>query len=196
MMATKSLSFRRSPVADMQQDASPLPLPNAGRDHVCVQIGDFDVAAEYEALRRPQSAASRQTGAVAMFVGLVRDFGDAQGVDSIFLEHYAGMTEKSLQKLVAEARQRWPLFEVRIVHRVGELRMCEQIVFVGVSSAHRDAAFAACEFLMDYLKTRAPFWKRETAGGQGRWVEQKATDVARGQRWDEVPACPQDPAAQ
>lgn len=179
----------------MQRDPAAVLPSSSGGDHIRVQVEDFEVAAEYAALRCPASSASRQTGAVAMFVGLVRDFGDAQGVESIFLEHYPGMTEKSLQNLVAGARTRWPLFEVRVVHRVGELSMGEQIVFVGVSSAHRDAAFAACEYLMDYLKTRAPFWKRETAGGLGRWVEQKTSDVARGQRWEEALPRPQDPPA-
>jgi len=181
-------------VAERAPGSPPVLPPAAGGDCIRVQAGDFDVAAEYAALRRPDAVDARQTGAVAMFVGLVRDFGDARGVDSIFLEHYPGMTEKALQRLVCEARQRWPLFAVRIVHRVGELGMGEQIVFVGVSSAHRDAAFAACEFLMDYLKTRAPFWKRETAGGQGRWVEQKASDVARGQRWEAAGGAEDPPA--
>lgn len=147
-----------------------------------VQEPDFDVAAEYAALR-----GGTATGAVAMFVGLVRDFGDAAGVQGMFLEHYPGMTEKSLATLVAEARERWPLYNVTVVHRVGALATTDQIVFVGVSSAHRDAAFAACEFLMDYLKTRAPFWKRETdAAGVSRWVDQKAADLSRGARWQDV----------
>lgn len=151
-------------------------------DTIRVHEADFDVAAEYAALCR-----GTQTGAVAMFVGLVRDFGDAASVQGMFLEHYPGMTEKALAALVAEARGRWPLFDVSIVHRVGALVPADQIVFVGVSSAHRDAAFAACEFLMDYLKTRAPFWKRETdATGAARWVEQKAADVSREARWQDV----------
>lgn len=152
------------------------------RDVIRVQEDDFDVAVEYAALR-----GGAQTGAVAIFVGLVRDFGDATSVRGMFLEHYPGMTEKALQALVMEARGRWPLFNVTVVHRVGALATTDQIVFVGVSSAHREAAFAACEFLMDYLKTRAPFWKRETdASGASRWVEQKAADVSREARWQDV----------
>lgn len=160
-----------------------------GLDHIRVQTQDFDVSAEYAALRNGTQAS--KTGAVAMFVGLVRDFGDASGVEGIFLEHYPGMTERSLAALITEARSRWPLFDVRVVHRVGELRLAEQIVFVGVSSAHREAAFAACEFLMDYLKTRAPFWKRETAaGGESHWVSQKAADLKRQERWAQPPQVP------
>lgn len=161
------------------------------QDSVSVQTGDFDVAAEYAELR-----GDPQTGAVALFVGLVRDFGDMTQVQDMFLEHYPGMTEKALVAIIRDARQRWPVGVVRIVHRVGLLRPTEQIVFVGVTSAHREAAFAACEFIMDYLKTRAPFWKRETAaGGESRWVDQKAADVGREARWaqdDPVPA-PQAP---
>lgn len=148
-------------------------------DVVRVQVQDFDVAAEYAALR-----GNAQVGAVALFVGLVRDFGDSAQVRGMCLEHYPGMTESVLTSLITEARGRWPLTDVCIVHRVGELAPADQIVFVGVSSAHRDAAFAACEYLMDFLKTRAPFWKRETdAAGVSRWVEQKGTDVSRESRW-------------
>lgn len=158
---------------------------STAQDSISVQVADFDVAAEYAALR-----GDAQTGAVALFVGLVRDFGDMAKVQDMFLEHYPGMTEKALAAIIGDARQRWPVGRVRVVHRVGLLRPTEQIVLVGVTSAHREAAFAACEFVMDYLKTRAPFWKRETAaGGESRWVDQKAADVGREARW-----APDDPA--
>ena len=148
-------------------------------DMIRIQQEDFDVAAEYAALRGNTS-----TGAVTMMVGCVRDNGDLAEVHGLHLEHYSGMTEKALASIVAEARGRWPLLAVRIVHRVGELAPGAQIVFVGVGSAHRAAAFAACEFLIDWLKTRAPFWKRETdAAGVSRWVEQKAADGERALRW-------------
>ncbi|MFZ5722872.1 MAG: molybdenum cofactor biosynthesis protein MoaE [Pseudomonadota bacterium] len=151
---------------------------------VRVQAADFDVAAEYAAL----CGAGIDTGAVTMFVGRVRSAGDLAAVHGMHLEHYPGMTERELGAIVQEAGRRWPLQAVRIVHRVGELSPGGQIVFVGVAGAHRAAAFAACEFLIDWLKTRAPFWKRETsAGGASRWVEQKASDRDRAARW-ELPA--------
>ena len=150
-----------------------------GIDHIRVGEADFDVGAEYAAL-----AGRAGTGAVAMFVGCVRDFGDSDRVSGLFLEHYPGMTGKALAELVATARARWSLGDVRIVHRVGHLAPGDRIVFVGVAAAHRAEAFAACEFLMDWLKTRAPFWKRETdAAGVSRWVEQKAADRDRAERW-------------
>ncbi len=152
-----------------------------------VQTSDFDVAAEYAALCAGSQAAGvdPQVGAVTMFVGRVRDGGDATDVRTMHLEHYPGMTEKALADIVADAASRWPLAVACIVHRVGTLAPSEQIVFVGVSSAHRAAAFAACEFLIDWLKTRAPFWKRETdAAGASRWVEQKASDLSRAARWE------------
>lgn len=148
-------------------------------DVIRVSAADFDVAAEYAALR-----GASDTGAIALFVGLVRDFGDRPDVRGLVLEHYPGMTEKSLAALVVEARARWAVQDVRIVHRVGALALADQIVLVGVSAAHRADAFAACEFLMDRLKTAAPFWKRETdASGISRWVDQKATDLSREARW-------------
>lgn len=162
---------------------------------VRVQAEDFDVAAEYAALFADERSAANTgiktgavtgaiIGAVTMFVGSVRDVGDMADVRSLHLEHYPGMTEKALAAIVAEAYERWSLLAVRIVHRVGELAPGAQIVFVGVGSAHRAAAFAACEFLVDWLKTRAPFWKRETdAAGVSRWVEQKAADDERARRW-------------
>lgn len=131
---------------------------------------DFDQGAEYRSL-----AQGTDTGAVVTFVGRVRDFGR----ERMFLEHYAGMTEAVLADIIAQARQRWDLHRVRIVHRVGELAAGEQIVFVGVSSRHRRDAFAACESIMDFLKTEAPFWKKE--GEQ--WVDAKESDSLAAERW-------------
>jgi molybdopterin synthase catalytic subunit len=145
-----------------------------------VEQQDFDPAEEYHALRDSGSG----VGAVATFTGLVRDSGDLKGVTGLFLEHYPGMTEQVIEGLVAEASKRWDVHEARVIHRVGHLALGEQIVFVGVCSAHRGDAFAACEFIMDALKTSAPFWKKEITGGGEHWVEQKAADVDRSQSWD------------
>lgn len=123
-------------------------------------------------------------GAVCSFTGLARDLGDQSGVQSLFLEHYPGMTESAIQAVVDEASQRWNIHRTEVVHRVGEIQAGERIVFVGVSSRHRQDAFEACQFIMDYLKTCAPFWKKEiTAAGDGDWVEQKASDREAAQRW-------------
>ncbi|MCG8476939.1 MAG: molybdopterin synthase catalytic subunit MoaE [Cytophagales bacterium] len=147
---------------------------------ISVQLGDFDVAAEYQALKQ-----STESGAVVIFSGLVRDMNLGESVGGLFLEHYPGMTEKSLEAIVEEARQRWPMDKVRVIHRSGQLQPGDQIVFVGTASAHRNAAFEACEFLMDYLKTRAPFWKRELTEEGERWVEAKDSDTQAAQRWEE-----------
>jgi molybdopterin synthase catalytic subunit len=149
---------------------------------VSVQEADFDVGAEIAAL----SAGRAEVGAVASFVGLVRDANDGNGVFAMTLEHYSGMTEAALAEIVAEAQQRWALLGVRVIHRHGRLLPCERIVFVGVASAHRGDAFAACEFIMDYLKTRAPFWKREETPDGARWVDARETDDSAAARWDEV----------
>ncbi|AZE48287.1 Molybdopterin synthase catalytic subunit MoaE [Pseudomonas chlororaphis] len=122
-------------------------------------------------------------GALVTFVGYVRDLNLGEQVGSLFLEHYPGMTERSLQRIVDEAHERWPLQRVRVVHRVGMLQVAEPIVFVGVASAHRQAAFDACAFLMDYLKTRAPFWKREQTLSGERWVEGRESDQLAASRW-------------
>lgn len=122
-------------------------------------------------------------GAVVSFTGYVRDFNDGLGVVGLFLEHYPGMTEKALEKIVKEAEGRWPLLGVEVIHRVGDLPPGEPIVFVACASAHRQAAFAACEFIMDYLKTKAPFWKREATPEGTRWVEGRATDQYAADRW-------------
>lgn len=147
---------------------------------ISIQTGDFDPAAEYQALR--DSGAG--TGAIATFTGLVRDSGDQEGVTGLYLEHYPGMTEQVIQGLIDQARQRWDVRKVRVIHRVGRLGLQEQIVFVGVCSGHRSDAFAACAFLMDALKTSAPFWKKELTDSGEHWVEQKASDRARAQRWE------------
>lgn len=122
-------------------------------------------------------------GAVATFVGYVRDINQGDQVSALFLEHYPGMTERSLQLIVDQAHERWPLQRVSIVHRVGALQAGEAIVFVGVASQHRQAAFEACAFLMDYLKTRAPFWKREQTPAGERWVEGRESDRLAQERW-------------
>jgi molybdopterin synthase catalytic subunit len=147
---------------------------------VRIQEADFDVGAELTALR----AGDARVGALASFVGLVRDSNDGAGVAKMTLEHYPGMTEKALDAIVAEAKGRWNIYAALVIHRVGPLRPCDQIVLVAVTSAHRGEAFAACEFIMDYLKTRAPFWKHETTPDGARWVDARETDDAAAARWE------------
>ncbi len=147
---------------------------------VSVQEADFDVGAEIAAL----TAGDARAGAVASFVGLVRDLNDGSGVSEMTLEHYPGMTEKALEAIVAEAGSRWDIYAVRVIHRVGRLLPCDRIVLVAVSSAHRGEAFAACEFIMDYLKTKAPFWKREVTPEGARWVDARDSDDSAAQRWE------------
>ena len=144
-----------------------------------VQVAAFDPGAEVNALH----AANLGVGAVVSFVGYVRDFNDGREVAGMFLEHAAGMTEKALAKIVVEAQQRWPLLNLEVLHRVGVLEPGEPIVFVGVASAHRQAAFDACAFVMDYLKTRAPFWKKEQTADGPRWVAGRSSDEAAADRW-------------
>ena len=151
---------------------------------VSVQEADFDVGAETAAL----SAGRLDVGAVATFVGLVRAdklSGAGSEVSAMTLEHYPGMTEKSLEAIIAEAGGRWQLQGVRVIHRFGRLLPGDRIVFVGVASAHRGDAFAACEFIMDYLKTRAPFWKKEDTPEGGRWVDAREADDSAAARWVE-----------
>ncbi|WP_199189316.1 MULTISPECIES: molybdopterin synthase catalytic subunit MoaE [unclassified Photobacterium] len=145
---------------------------------ISVQFDDFSVADEYEKL-----AEGTEAGAVVTFIGKVRDFNQGDAVTGLSLEHYPGMTEKSLQEIVDQAHQRWPLLKTRVIHRVGDLALGDQIVFVGVTSAHRGAAFEACEFIMDFLKTRAPFWKKEQTPEQSRWVDARETDTSAAERW-------------
>ena len=144
-----------------------------------VQTEDFDAGAEMARLR----AADARVGAVAAFVGTVRDMNDATQVSTLTLEHYPGMTEKALEAIVAEARQRFDIYDALVIHRVGTLRPTDQIVLVVVTSAHRGDAFDACRFLMDYLKTRAPFWKKEQTPDGPRWVEARASDDEAAARW-------------
>ena len=146
---------------------------------VRVQALAFDPGQETNAMH----AANVGVGAVVGFVGYVRDFNDGREVAGMFLEHYPGMTEKALGKIVVEAEQRWPLLKVEVLHRTGALEPGEPIVFVGVASAHRQAAFDACNFIMDYLKTRAPFWKKENTQDGPRWVEGKQSDQDAAGRW-------------
>ncbi|MDZ5605065.1 molybdopterin synthase catalytic subunit MoaE [Pseudomonas sp. RP23018S] len=146
---------------------------------VRVQETAFDPGHEVNAMH----AANVGVGAVVSFVGYVRDFNDGREVAGMFLEHYPGMTEKALEKIVVDAEARWPLLKVQVLHRIGALAPGEPIVFVGVASAHRQAAFEACDFIMDYLKTRAPFWKKETTAEGPRWVEGKQSDQAAAERW-------------
>jgi len=146
---------------------------------VRVQECDFDVGAELAALRRKQP----QIGALASFVGLVREVNEGSGVAEMTLEHYPGMTEKALAAIVSEAGRRWELIDALVIHRVGRLLPSDQIVLVAVASAHRGAAFAACEFIIDYLKTRAPFWKRELTPAGARWVDARTADDEAAERW-------------
>jgi molybdopterin synthase catalytic subunit len=147
---------------------------------VRIQTEDFDLSQEVARLRR----ADPGVGAVASFVGTVRDRGDGvEGISAMELEHYPGMTERAIEAMVAEAMQRFALRDVCVVHRVGLLKPLDQIVLVVVTSAHRGAAFQGCEFLMDYLKTQAPFWKKETTPEGARWVDACVADDAALQRW-------------
>ena len=146
---------------------------------VRVQTADFDIGAEIAAMRR----GNPKVGAVASFIGVVRDLNEGDRVAEMTLEHYPGMTEKALEKMVAEARSRWDIYDALVVHRVGTLKPGDQIVLVVVTGAHRREAFDACEFLMDYLKTRAPFWKKERTPAGARWVEARESDDLAADRW-------------
>jgi molybdopterin synthase catalytic subunit len=148
---------------------------------VRVQAEDFDTGDEIARMRK----GNPKVGAIAAFVGVVRDLNEGDSVAGMTLEHYPGMTERSIEAIVAEARSRWEIFEALVVHRVGTLAPTDQIVLVVVSAAHRGEAFAACEFLMDYLKTRAPFWKNERVAGGSRWVEARASDDEAAARWEQ-----------
>jgi len=149
---------------------------------ISVQREDFDCGAEIEALAR----GNPQVGALAAFVGLVRDVNEGAEVGRMTLEHYPGMTEKSIGAIVEQARSRWDVIDCTVIHRVGELQPTDRIVLVAVASGHRGDAFAACEFVMDYLKTRAPFWKKERTSEGERWVEARSSDDEAAERWQEV----------
>jgi len=146
---------------------------------VRVQKEDFDAGAEIARLRE----GNPKVGAVASFIGIVRDLNDGDAVATLTLEHYPGMTEKSLEEIVGQAMQRWDIYDALVVHRVGTLEPLDQIVLVVVTSAHRGESFKACEFLMDYLKTQAPFWKKEVTPDGARWVDARASDDAAAGRW-------------
>ena len=146
---------------------------------ISVQTAAFDLNAEIAALY----AGNPKVGAVASFLGLVRDVNEGEGVATLTLEHYPGMTEKALARIVEEAKTRWAVLDCTVIHRVGELKPTEPIVLVAVASSHRQDAFAACAFIMDYLKTRAPFWKKEMTPDGERWVEARASDDAAAARW-------------
>jgi molybdopterin synthase catalytic subunit len=150
---------------------------------VRVQTADFDAGREIASLR----AGNPRVGAVATFIGTVRDVNDAAQVSTLTLEHYPGMTEKALEAIVAEARARFDIIDAIVIHRVGRLAPTDQIVLVAVTSAHRGDAFDACRFLMDYLKTRAPFWKKEGTPQGERWVEARASDDDAAARWQDPP---------
>lgn len=146
---------------------------------VRVQQQDFDAGAELARLR----AGSRRIGAIASFIGTVRDLNEGEGVAAMTLEHYPGMTERALEDICAQARARWDIIDLAVIHRHGELAPGDQIVFVAVACAHRSEAFAACEFVMDYLKTCAPFWKKERTPHGERWVEAREADDQAAARW-------------
>jgi molybdopterin synthase catalytic subunit len=154
---------------------------------VRVQTEDFDVARELAQLRGD----NRAVGAIAAFIGTVRDVNDDARVASMTLEHYPGMTEKALAAIVDSAKSRWDIIDALVIHRVGALAPSDQIVLVGVTSAHRGEAFAACEFIIDYLKTQAPLWKKEQTSAGARWVEARAADDDAAARWQP----PREPAA-
>ena len=147
--------------------------------HIAIQTEDFDVAAELAALRQGDA----RVGAVCSFVGLVRDRNQGDAVASLELEHYPGMTEKSITAIAEAAVQRFGLLGVRVVHRVGLLQPTDQIVLVAAAAVHRGEAFAGCEFVMDYLKTQAPFWKKEITPQGARWVDARESDEAAAHRW-------------
>ncbi|SNX28239.1 molybdopterin synthase subunit MoaE [Polynucleobacter meluiroseus] len=145
-----------------------------------IQEADFDLTTEIKNLRQ----GDLQVGAIVSFLGTVRDMNEGQEVRGMTLEHYPGMTEKALEDIVTQAQQRWDLRNTVVIHRVGPLLPEDQIVLVAVSSAHRGEAFAACEYIMDFLKTAAPFWKKEETPDGGRWVDARVTDEAALARWN------------
>ena len=146
---------------------------------VSIQTADFDLSSEVAALR----AGDGGVGAVVSFIGTVRDRSDGSAISAMELEHYPGMTERAIETMIAEAERRFDIRAARVIHRVGELQPLDQIVLVAVSSAHRGQAFQACEFLMDYLKTQAPFWKKEHSPEGARWVDARVSDDAALARW-------------
>jgi molybdopterin synthase catalytic subunit len=172
-------------MADDKRDAMAAPAPAQVR--VSVQEADFDPGALARALETGHS------GAVVTFTGTVRSLDGNRPVTHLVLEHYPGMTERSLHGLADRAQARWPLSGLTLLHRVGTLAAGERIVFVGVASAHREAAFEACRFLMDHLKTEAPFWKRELGPSGSRWIEARASDERARDAWDALKSGPVPP---
>lgn len=146
---------------------------------VRVQIADFDSSAEIAALR----LSNPRIGAVVSFLGTVRDLNDGQAVSEMELEHYPGMTEKALEGIVSQACARWDVIDALVIHRIGPMRPLEQIVLVAVAAAHRGEAFRACEFIIDYLKMEAPFWKKEQTSDGARWVDARVSDDEALQKW-------------
>ena len=145
-----------------------------------IQEADFDISAEISALRKGDP----RVGAVATFLGTVRDMNDGSSVRTMTLEHYPGMTEKALEEILLQAKERWNVYQTLVIHRIGPMLPEDQIVLVAVTSAHRGEAFSACEFIMDYLKTAAPFWKKEDTPQGARWVDARITDETAMARWD------------
>jgi molybdopterin synthase catalytic subunit len=145
-----------------------------------IQEKDFDISTEVAALRQGDP----RVGAVVSFLGTVRDMNEGSEVQELTLEHYAGMTEKALEEILSQAKSRWDIYQTLVIHRIGPLLPEDQIVLVAVTSAHRGEAFAACEFIMDYLKTAAPFWKKENTPEGARWVDARVTDDAAMARWE------------
>jgi molybdopterin synthase catalytic subunit len=151
---------------------------------VRIQTEAFDIGVELDALRGVRA----DIGAIASFIGTVRDIHDSTAVSTLTLEHYPGMTEAALEEIVTEAKARWTVIDILVIHRVGTLQPRDPIVLVAVTSAHRGEAFAACEFVMDWLKTRAPFWKKEQTPAGERWVDARVSDDEAASRWDQPSA--------
>ena len=149
---------------------------------ISIQTQDFDISTETQLLERDNHA----DGALVTFTGRVRNKNLGDQVTALHLEHYPGMTETSLAKIIEQAQGRWPINRIKVIHRIGTLTVGEQIVFVGVTSPHRKAAFAACEFIMDYLKVDAPFWKKELTADGERWLDAKDSDKNKAQDWQKV----------
>ena len=149
---------------------------------VRIQTADFDLSTEIAALR----SGDLQVGAIVSFVGTVRDMNEGSQINSMELEHYAGMTEKALADIIVEAKSRWSIHEALVIHRIGKMLPGEQIVLVAVTGQHRGEAFAACEFIMDYLKTAAPFWKKEATPAGEHWVDARSTDDEAMERWRKI----------
>ena len=147
-----------------------------------MQSEDFDAGAEIACMRR----GNPKIGAIAAFIGVVRDVNEGDSVAGMTLEHYSGMTERSIEAIVTEARARWQVLDALVIHRIGALAPTDQIVLVVVAAPHRGDGFAACEFLMDYPKTRAPFWKKERTPAGSRWVEARTSDAEAAERWEQA----------